>query len=81
MTEKPVEDGLGEVRDSCSRLLYRAEKLESDANIQTNKIVSETQISMERNTGVVCETRAVAEGIQTTTQHIDEKTSLLPKIR
>ena len=69
--------GLGEVQELTSKLQYQAEKLQSDANVETNAVVKKTQDEITRVNSVIYETRTEARSIHTSTQHIEETTAAI----
>lgn len=75
LTEKPIDIGLQGVQDWTSRLLYRAEKLQDDANVETNTVVKETQTDMKQTTTVIQQTQTTVNATNISAQRVDKTTT------
>ena len=66
-----------EVQQKTERLLYRAEKLESDATVETNVLAKAVQSHVEHTSATVQELQVYAERVGVNTQHIEDKTDAI----
>ena len=58
------------MQDLTSKLQYQAEKLQSDATVETNAVVKRTQDEITRASSVIYETRTETKDIKETTAAI-----------
>ena len=65
------------MQQKTERLLYRAEKLESDAAVETNVLAKDIQLDVKHTNAAVQELQVTAERVGVSTQHIEDKTDAI----
>ena len=66
-----------DVRQKTDQLFYRAEKLESDATVETNAVSKDVQSDVKHTNAAVEELRIMTERVDLSTQHIEDKTDAI----
>lgn len=65
------------MRQKTDQLFYRAEKLESDATVETNAVSKDVQSDVKHTNAAVEELRIMTERVDLSTQHIEDKTDAI----